>query len=153
MQYYKDQSSRVFAFDDGFDDIPPGLEAIEESQIQQILQLQVTITEAKSKKLFEIERDRDAQAIASVTVHGRTWQADERSQRLLAGAIQMHSLTGYLPGSWRDEDNDNMTLTDVGQLVMIAVEIAQQTDAAYARSWQRKAAVAVAQTVEEVQYV
>lgn len=113
----------------------------------------VSLEVAKAAKLAEIERDRDAQATASVAVHGRTWQADERSQRLLAGAIQLHGLTGYLPATWRDEANDNMALSDVGQLVAIAAAIAQQTDVAYSTSWTRKSALDAAQTVEEVQAV
>lgn len=111
------------------------------------------LPEAKAAKLAQIERDRDEQATASVNVHGRTWQADERSQKLLSGAIQLHYLTGYLPALWRDEGNQNMALSDVGQLVAIAAAIAQQTDAAYSTSWVRKAALEAAQTVEEVNNV
>ena len=118
-----------------------------------LLERPVLLPEAKDAKLAEIERGRDAQATASVAVHGRTWQADERSQALLARASQLCGLTGYLPAHWRDEANDNMPLTDIGQLVAIATAIAQQTDTAYNVSWQRKAALDAAQTVEEVQSV
>lgn len=113
----------------------------------------VSLADAKAAKLLKIEQERDAAETASVNVHGRQWQADEKSQKLLSGAIQLHGLTGYLPAHWRDESNNNMPLSTVGELVAIATAIVQQIDSAYTTSWTRKAALNEAQTLAEVEAI
>jgi hypothetical protein len=110
-----------------------------------------SLAEAVADKLIQIEHERDAACIVNVTAHGRTWQADKVSQDLLSGEI-MTTLSGTpMSPIWRDADNDNMPLTHVQQLIDIAAAIKVQKFGAYATSWTRKAAVAVASSVEEVE--
>ncbi len=104
----------------------------------------------KAAKLAQIERDRDAACYANVSVFGRPWQADPRSQSLMATAILLVNIGVPLPAAWRDADNSNMPLTHVSQLVQIAGAIAAQTEAAYATSWARKTALEAATTAAEV---
>ena len=72
---------------------------------------------------------------------------------MLAAAITLAQAGGPLPAVWRDAENNNMPVTSLADLLAIAGAIAQQTQAAYARSWQRKAAVDAATTIEEVNAV
>lgn len=88
-----------------------------------------------------IERERDAACVADVHALGRRWQADHRSQSLLASAITLAQAGLQLPPVWRDADNQDMPVTDIGQLLAIAAAIAQQTQAAYAASWKAKEAM------------
>ena len=111
------------------------------------------LAEAKAAKKRQIEAERDAACEQPVTALGRTWDADKRSQELLNGAIAMAQAGGPLPAVWRDHDNNDMPIADVSDLLAIAGAIAQQVQAAYARSWQRKAALEAAQTMEEVNAV
>ncbi len=91
--------------------------------------------------IAEIERARDAACTAPVTAHGRTWQADQRSQALLGQAITLASAGLPLPAVWRDADNRDMPITSLGDLLAIAGAIAAQVQAAYAASWEAKAAL------------
>lgn len=109
-----------------------------------------SLADAIAEKLRQIEHDRDAACIASVGAHARTWQADKTSQELLGQAITLASAGLPLPAEWRDADNNNMAITTIGDLLVIAGAIAYQAQAAYATSWMRKAAVDAATTAEEV---
>ncbi|WP_337878273.1 DUF4376 domain-containing protein [Caldimonas sp.] len=108
------------------------------------------LAEAKVRKKEQIEADRDAACVQPVTALGRTWQADKRSQELLASAITIAQAGGPLPAVWRDRDNQDMPVTSIADLLAIAGAIAAQTQAAYAASWARKAAVDAAVTVDDV---
>jgi hypothetical protein len=109
------------------------------------------LTELKAAKKRQIEADRDAAAVQDVQALGRTWQADKRSQELLASAITIANAGGPLPAVWRDADNNDIPVTELAQLLAIAGAIAAQTQAAYAESWARKAAVDAATTDAEVE--
>jgi hypothetical protein len=111
------------------------------------------LAEAKAAKKRQIEAERGAQCEQPVQALGRTWDADQRSQELLNGTIALAQAGGSLPTVWRDHDNDNMPVTSLAELLAIADAIAAQTQAAYARSWARKAAVDAATTIEEVNAV
>lgn len=111
------------------------------------------LSEAKTAKKRQIEAERDAACEQPVTVLGRTWDADKRSQELLNGAIALAQAGGSLPTVWRDHDNNDMPVTSLAELLAIAGAITAQTQAAYARSWARKAAVDAATTIEEVNAV
>lgn len=111
------------------------------------------LAEAKDAKKIQIEAERDAKVVQDVFVHGRRWQADKRSQELLASVITIASAGCPLPSVWRDADNNDMPITDISQLLAIAGAIAAQTQAAYAESWARKAAVDAATTIDEVNAV
>lgn len=111
-----------------------------------------TIEAAKAAKHDQIERERDAACYANVSVNGHTWQADTRSQQLLASSILLAQAGAYTPDVWRDANNVDVpvTLTD---LVAIAGIMALQTQAAYAMSWTRKQALSEATTIEGVEGV
>lgn len=108
------------------------------------------LADAKAAKKRQIEAEREAQCVRSVTVNGHTWQADKRSQELLGQAISLAQAGGALPPVWRDADNNDMPVTSIADLLAIAGAIAQQVQTAYATSWARKAAVDAATTIEEV---
>ena len=108
------------------------------------------LVEAKAAKKRQIEADRDAACEQPVTALGRTWDADKRSQELLAQAITLAQAGAPLPTVWRDHDNSDMPVTSIADLLAISGAIAQQVQAAYATSWARKAAVDAATTIEGV---
>jgi hypothetical protein len=111
------------------------------------------LAEAKAARKRQIEAERDAACWQPVTALGRTWDADKRSQELLASAITLAQAGGPLPAVWRDHDNNDMPVTDIADLLAIAGAIIQQVQTAYATSWARKAAVDAATTIEEVNAV
>lgn len=111
------------------------------------------LAEAKATKKRNIEADRDAECELPVTANGHTWDADKRSQELLNGAIALAQVGGPLPDVWRDADNNDVPITSIADLLAIAEVIAQQVRAAYARSWQRKAMLEAATTIDEVNAV
>lgn len=98
----------------------------------------------------KIEAWRDQACVANVTAHGRPWQADKTSQALLGQAIALAQAGLPLPAVWRDANNNNMPITSLADLLAIAGAIAAQVQAAYVRSWQLKAQVEAATTVEEL---
>jgi hypothetical protein len=112
---------------------------------------QALLAAAKAQKKARIEAERDVQCEQPVQALGRTWDADKRSQELLASAITIAQAGGPLPPAWRDHDNDNMPVTSIADLLAIAGAIATQTQTAYAQSWARKAAVDAAQALEDVE--
>jgi len=103
----------------------------------------------KTAKHAQIELERDAACYANVTVNDYAWQADSRSQSLMATAILLAQAGVYTPRVWRTADNVDVTVT-LQDLVMIAGSIAAQTQAAYAASWRRRRRVSAATTAEEV---
>lgn len=109
----------------------------------------VPIDDLKAAKLAQIEADRDAACVATVNVIGHPWQADARSQSLLSSSILLAQAGVYTPSVWRDESNVDVAVT-LADLVLIAGVMAAQTQAAYAASWARKAALAAATTAEQV---
>lgn len=108
------------------------------------------LEEAKNRKKEAIEAERDEKCFLPVSVHGRQWQADKRSQELLVAAITLAQAGCPLPAVWRDLDNNDMPVDGIDDLVAISAAIAAQVQAAYAESWQRKAAVDAAQTIEQI---
>ena len=111
------------------------------------------LAEAKAAKKRQIEAERDAACEQPVTALGRTWDADRRSQELLASAIALAQAGAPLPPVWRDYDNSDMPVTSIADLLAISGAIAAQTQQAYATSWARKAAVDAATTIDEVEAV
>lgn len=99
-------------------------------------------------KIAEIETTRDAETVKNVTANGTQWQADERSQKLLGDAITLANAGLPLPTIWRDALNNEVQITTIAQLLSIASAIAAQTTAAYTKSWQKKAEIQNATTVE-----
>lgn len=135
---------------------PEELPACDLRQCEKVLEQQIdahplaALAALKSSKKRQIEAERDAACEQPVTALGRTWDADKRSQELLASAITL-AQAGALPPVWRDRDNNDMPITSINDLLTIASAIAQQVQQVYATSWARKAAVDAATTVEEVE--
>ena len=119
-----------------------------------IIKLKPTpLAEVKAAKLAQLEQARDAETVKDVSALGTTWQADERSQKLLSAAITLATVGAPLPPVWRDADNNDLTITEIAQLVAIAGAMAVQTQAAYTKSWALKAQVNSASTSAEVDAV
>lgn len=110
------------------------------------------LSRAKESKHRQIERARDVACLADITALGHTWQADARSQQMLASAILLAQAGVYTPSVWRDADNVDVPVT-LQQLVALAGTMAAQTQAAYATSWARKVALNMATTVADVESV
>ena len=108
---------------------------------------------AKFDAIRRIELARDTACTANVTALGHVWQADRRSQELLGQAITLAQAGLPLPAVWRDFNNSDMPIAALADLLAIAGAIAAQTQAAYSASWARKAAVAAALTVAEVEAI
>ena len=111
------------------------------------------LSHARTRKLNDITKDRDAECVANVSVHDRQWQSDQKSQALLGQAITLATAGLPLPSVWRDADNNDMAITSLSDLLLIAGEIATQTEAAYARSWDRKLQLQNAATIEAIEAV
>lgn len=111
--------------------------------------MQPSLAMLKTAKHTQIERERDAACYANITVNGHAWQADPRSQSLMATAILLAQAGVYTPSVWRTADNVDVPVT-IQALVLIAGSIAAQTQVAYAASWARKAALEAATTAAEV---
>ena len=108
------------------------------------------IQTVRNEKLQEIEAARDNETHNDVSVFATTWQADERSQKLLGDALTLATLGAPLPPVWRDAVNVNMEITSIGQLATIAGAMAVQTQAAYDKSWALKVQIEQANTVEAI---
>lgn len=140
MKNYRKPDGSIFAFElDGSQDsfITADMTFISTSDLA-ILRTP-TLPVAKATKLAQLETSRDAATLTNVTAHGRQWQADERSQRLLSSAIILALAGAPLPAVWRDATNNDLTITAIGQLVTIAAAMAVQTQTAYTKSWTKKA--------------
>lgn len=107
----------------------------------------------KAARRAAINATRDAVCVADVTANGKTWQADARSQQMLASAIALSGAGLPLPASWRARDNSNMPVTGLADLLAIAGAMAAQTQAAYEKSWALKAQIDGATTAAEVEAV
>jgi len=114
---------------------------------------QPTLPEALAAKLLEIKASRDAACYLPVTALARTWQAGARSQELLSSVINLCSSGLPLPATWRDLDDSDLAITSLTQLLAIAGAMAAQTQAAYGKSWQLKAAARAASTLTELEAV
>lgn len=113
----------------------------------------VPLDELKAERRALINHARDAACLASVTAIGHTWQADARSQELLANAVRRAHAGKPLPPVWRDADNVDMPVATVADLEEIEDAIAAQTLAAYQQSWALKAQIDGATTAAEVEAV
>jgi len=140
--YYGGQESRQTA------SLPP-------EEILQVLPADpIPLDELKNIKRAEIRAARDAACYAPVSALGHVFQADARSQELLGGVINLAQLPGFpLPTVWRSLDDVNVPISSLTDLVTIGGALAAQTQAAYAKSWQLKAAVDAATTNAEIEAI
>lgn len=99
----------------------------------------------KAPKKLQIEGWRDLACIAnvSVTIGGIAYQfqADQRSQSLVSGAI-VGVVAGIStpPVTWRSANNVDVPIA-IGDLKAIGLALVNQTNTAYAHSWALKAQV------------
>jgi hypothetical protein len=108
------------------------------------------LVRARKAKVEQINAERAVRCTFDVAAHGRLWQADMMSQDLLSKAINLAMVGAPLPTVWRDVNNNDMPITELSQLAQIAGAMAQQTETVYHRSWEMKAAVNAATSVEEI---
>lgn len=111
---------------------------------------QDSLGRTKKIKYDWVHMERDIRCIADAVAYDRPWQADLRSQDLLNKAVGLALSGAPLPTVWRDSNNNDMPITSVEQLVVIGRAMAQQTEIVYHRSWQLKAAIDAATTIEEL---
>jgi hypothetical protein len=110
----------------------------------------ITLEEAKAEKLAYIETTKNINCFKPVSAVGYLWQVDTRSQNLISSAILLSELGVVpVPPTWRTLDNVDVAIT-VTELKAIAAAAAYQTSMSYAKSWELKALVNTATTVEEV---
>lgn len=108
------------------------------------------LVRAKRLKVDWVHQERNKRRVANVIVFGRPWQADLHSQDLLNKAIGIAIAGAPLPAVWRDDENNDMPITEIGQLVAIGGAMALQTEEVYHRSWELKAEIEAASTTEEL---
>lgn len=111
-----------------------------------------TLQEVKQDLLSQILSKREASCVTPVSAIGYTWQADAGSQSLLTQAILLTQLgVTPVPPTWRTLDNQDVPVT-LEDLKAIALAIAVQVQTAYSLSWQQKATVEAATTIEELSW-
>jgi len=108
------------------------------------------LVRAKRLKIDWVHQERNKRRFSNVVAFDRPWQADLHSQDLINKAISMAVAGAPLPTAWRDDNNNDMPITDIGQLAVIGGAMAQQTEEVYHRSWQLKDEIEAATTAEEV---
>ena len=113
----------------------------------------ISLSEIQQEKLTYIENIRNEKCFTPISVLGHTWQVDSRSQTLLTSAILMAEIgVTPTPPYWRSLDNIDVPVT-LNDLKSIAAATAGQTQYAYSKSWQLKAAVMSATSVEEANLI
>ena len=111
---------------------------------------QPTIQEERQALLSQIFQNREIKCQQPVLALGQQWQADSISQSLLSQAILLAQIQAApVPPTWRTLDNQDISVT-LDDLKAIAFAIAAQTQLAYSRSWELKALVASATTIDEL---
>ena len=116
----------------------------------------LTLGQMKAIRKEQIEKDRDAQLYSTFAFTVPSTQlpvladADQQSQANILLAAQLAQVPGA-PASvlWRMADNSLASLTATDVLAM-AKAMGDHIQATYQRSWERKAALAAAQTPEEI---
>lgn len=111
------------------------------------------IADAKAVKRAEIIADKERECHVDVQALGHTWQADEYSQLMLDKAVSSYSIGIPLPPAWRTRANVNVPVTGIETLSAIIGVIAANTNAAFVRMWERKAALEAATTLQEIDEV
>ena len=111
--------------------------------------------QTQQKQLIEGWRDAACVAPVTVAVNGTSYQfqSDERSQSLLSNSLLLVSLSiAPAPSTWRTLDNQDIAVT-LADLHSIATAMATNAATAYPHSWDLKAQVDAAPTIEQVQSI
>jgi len=110
----------------------------------------LALSAGQTSKKQQIDDWRDAACVSNVSVTlggaAHQFQADQRSQALISGAI-VGAVAGISapPSIWRSVDNINVPIT-IADLKAIGLAMVDQTNVAYEHSWALKAAVDAAAT-------
>jgi hypothetical protein len=114
-----------------------------------------TLEEVKQTKRNKIAEDREASLDAGFFLPSvnKTVDSDAQSRENIMLAAQLALLPGA-PASvdWRMQDNSTVTLT-ASQVLQMAAALGDHVRQVYQISWNAKAAVEAAQTVEAVQAI
>lgn len=110
----------------------------------------VILGSAKGAKWGSVKAARDAMALLPLEFDSVIFDADEKSQRLIAGAIQLAVLA---PNDWTIDwtlrDNSVRTLTKL-EIIQLGVALGQRTADVYSRSQILRAQINAAETINEV---
>ena len=119
-----------------------------------LLYTEWTLEKEKQKADKDINLDRAAALDAGFTWNGNTFDADDLSRTNLAGYVAMVDANISLPANftWRDIDNNNVVLTDE-TIKDFATAMNTFVNDTYVTSWERKASVQAATTIEEVRAI
>jgi len=113
-----------------------------------------TVEKEKQKADKDINLDRAAALDAGFAWNGNTFDADNLSRTNLAGYVAMVDANISLPVNftWRDIDNNDVVLTDE-TIKDFAAAMNTFVNTTYVTSWERKASVQAATTIEEVRAI
>ena len=113
-----------------------------------------TVEKEKQKADKDINLDRAAALDTGFTWNGNTFDADNLSRTNLAGYVAMVDANISLPANftWRDIDNNDVVLTDE-TIKDFATAMNTFVNDTYVTSWERKASVQAATTIEEVRAI
>ena len=113
-----------------------------------------TVEKEKQKADKDINLDRVATLNAGFTWNGNTFDADDLSRTNLAGYVAMVDANISLPANftWRDINNNDIVLTDE-TIKDFATAMNTFVNDTYVASWERKANVQAATTIEAVRAI
>lgn len=111
----------------------------------------------RKKTVHSINRMRDGLINGVYTVQGLgVFEIDKTSTENIMGAVQVAVISKMANQpfsiSWRRADNTNITL-DADQMIAVGTSVAAFRSAVYERSWELKALVDAATTLEELQSI
>jgi hypothetical protein len=111
----------------------------------------IPLADAKSAQIAALYAAYLADCSANVPYLNTTFQADDRSVKLLQGAVTSYTLVGSVPAGfyWRDANNVNIPMT-LAQLQGLGAAVTSQVWAAFQRMQDRKAQVLAATDVATV---
>ena len=151
MLYFKTQTNQI-GYLASEDLLPQGSTLISYQELEDIKN-PPNLNAEKAQKVQEIENQRDKVCTQNVQALSRVWQADKRSQELVGQSITLAQAGLPLPATWRDYNNNDMTITSINDLLAIGGAMATQTQSAYSTSWARKASINTATTIQGIRSI
>lgn len=111
-----------------------------------------SLAQLKIFKRQQVEKDRDDEIAAGVDYNGYRWQTDKQSRENISGTLTAITAGIPLPQSftWRTEDDQNIS-ADASFMLGLSAVVLAHGNACYQRSWDRKAQIDAATTVEELE--
>lgn len=113
-----------------------------------------TVGEAKARRKTQLNEEREAALVSGVAYNGYTFDTDERSRSNVVGTVGAINAGIPLPTgfTWRTSDNQDVPMTEA-QMVELAGLLLEHVNTTYAKSWQLKAQVDDAASIDEVDAV